>query len=169
MTKRYCSRLQGPGLKPRVTATAGARPRARARGSAAAWAMLFCLGTASLAHAQTTTPLFSGAPAVFTLPAVEAPTLFDDQIFLIDVPDGALSLNIDLLADLDSNTTDIDLYVRIDSAPAIENQQVVADYAGESFLANESIVITSASDPPLRGGRVFHRPRPRTRPACRPA
>ena len=110
------------------------------------------------ATAQTITPLFSGAPATFALPAVDQPSIFVEDVepvFTINVPAGALSLNVDLIADAASANTDIDLYVRFSAVPTVENGLVVADYAGESFLANESITITGASAPPLRTGTYF--------------
>ncbi len=110
------------------------------------------------ANAQTITPLFSGAPATFALPAVGQPAIFvedGEPVFVIDVPAGALSLNVDLIANAASANTDLDLFVRFGAVPTVENGLIVADYAGDSFLANESIAVSGASNPPLRAGRYF--------------
>ena len=109
------------------------------------------VASASLASAQVI-PLTSGEPATFELPAVEQPTVV--PLFQIEVQDGAHSLQVSLQS---SATNDqIDLYLRLGAAPVEgEDGGVTADHAGEAVTANEMLMVTAESTPPLAAGTYF--------------
>ncbi len=110
--------------------------------------------------ANTTEPtavtvLTSGVGAKFALPAVDSPTLFrGTRSFRIDVPQGARRLTVQLKSDVPA--ADTDLFVRAGSDVEVDGDgNVVADFSSTSRLADETIVISTGSNPPLRAGQYF--------------
>jgi hypothetical protein len=100
---------------------------------------------------NTGTALISGLPFRFSLPQVEAATLFHgDYSFRIDVPNGAARLRVRLLTE--TPATDLDLFVRYGQDVDLVDRRVIADYFSTSDGANQEIVI---SGPALRPGRYF--------------
>jgi len=101
------------------------------------------------------TVLSSGVGVKFALPSVDSPTLFHgNRSFRIDVPQGATRLIVQLKSDVPS--ADTDLFVRAGADPEVDDDgNVVADFSSTSRLADETIVIDTASSPPLRAGQYF--------------
>jgi hypothetical protein len=97
--------------------------------------------------------LTSGAPQNFSLPQVSSATFFSNPIYTIQVPQGATRLTVRLTTN--TPNVDVDLYVRYNTAPALQGTTVAADHKGESDTGSESIVITPASSPPLRPGTYY--------------
>src|SRR5689334_10404048 len=87
------------------------------------------------------TPLQSGVPVVFTLPAVEDPMEFFRAFsYSIKVPIGTTRLEINLGSEFD-----LDLYVRLGQPVADgDNGTILADYRSETVGGAESIVITGS-------------------------
>ena len=100
--------------------------------------------------------LESSVGSSFSLPAVEAPTLFTG-IFgrRIDVPAGATRLEIASNAVLPDAAADIDLYLRHGSEPVVEAGGVASDHESTSPAGAERIIVDSSSVPPLRAGVYF--------------
>jgi hypothetical protein len=73
-----------------------------------------------------------------------------DTQYMIQVPNGATQLRIDL-----NGNQDVDLYARFGQAITVSSGSVVADYRADSQSSSESIVITSSSSPPLQPGTYF--------------
>jgi hypothetical protein len=98
--------------------------------------------------------LNSGQPSNFSLPPVDAPTLFyGDYSFRIQVPEGATRLDVRL-----STTTpsaDLDLFVRYEADTDVADGQVVADHVSDGPTGSESISITPTGNPPLRAGTYY--------------
>jgi V8-like Glu-specific endopeptidase len=100
------------------------------------------------------TPLSSGAPYDFSIPAVDGPTLFTGTSgFTIDVPQGATRLDVKLTSATKGG--DLDLYVTYGEPTSVDDDGIWADYASEGDDSNESISITAASDPPLKPGTYY--------------
>ncbi len=70
--------------------------------------------------------------------------------YLIQVPNGATQLNVNL-----SGNQDVDLFVRFTSRIAIQNGSIVADFRSDSPTGNESITITNSSSPALQAGVYY--------------
>jgi len=97
--------------------------------------------------------LVSGAPARFSLGAVEFPALFNGEYsFGIRAPASATLLEIRLLTDTPAN---VDLYVRRDMDVTRTGNTINATYRQETASGNETITVTPASSPPLAGGIYF--------------
>ncbi len=101
------------------------------------------------------TILSSGVPGKLALPAVEGPILFYGNYgYRIDVPEGATRLTVRLTTA--TPNADVDLYVRYGADVDLTAEgELVADHFSETLTGNEVIVLTSASNPPLRAGRYF--------------
>lgn len=98
--------------------------------------------------------LISGQGSPFQFAAVQSPTLFTgSSTFRITVPQGASRLQLRVTSA--DPTVDVDLYARYDAPPEVQDGNVVADHASESETGNETISITSASNPPLRPGVYY--------------
>ncbi|MFN7924177.1 MAG: pre-peptidase C-terminal domain-containing protein [Bryobacteraceae bacterium] len=105
---------------------------------------------------QPTQPtiLTSGSPAKYSLPAVSDPTLFTGSYgFRITVPEGATNLTVRLTT-INGSDADVDLYIRKDADVDVADD-IIADYFSEGPDANENIVITRDSDPPLTPGTYY--------------
>jgi hypothetical protein len=94
-------------------------------------------------------------PARFSLPAVGSPTLFTgDDAFRLDVP--ADTARVDFILGTEPSTTDVDLFVRYGSPPAINSSQgVTADHSSTSDSGNEQITIDGSTRPVLRSGTYY--------------
>jgi hypothetical protein len=104
--------------------------------------------------AATTGPvvLQSGVAQNFSLAPVANAQLSGQQ-YAIDVPENALRLEVRL-----SSTTpgvDVDLFARLNTAPAVSAGKVQADHSSEGATATEVITITPSTSPALRTGRYF--------------
>ncbi|MBI3280516.1 MAG: PPC domain-containing protein [Acidobacteria bacterium] len=95
------------------------------------------------------TPLLSGAPASFNLPAVERPTFFSGA-YRIDVPENANRLEVKLTTDPEQ--VDVDLLLRFGAEPALTGGGVQTDFSSTGDTGNEMIVLTR---PQLRTG-AYH-------------
>ncbi|MEK7408077.1 MAG: PPC domain-containing protein [Acidobacteriota bacterium] len=103
----------------------------------------------------TTTVVTSGVPAKFSLPAVEAPTLFTGSYsFRITVPEGSANLKVQVASAVPA--IDVDVYVRYESDVDLSpDGEVIADYGAEGETGNEMLAISAASSPPLRPGTYY--------------
>ena len=100
---------------------------------------------------RTLTP---GQPADFRLGPVDAARLFSgDDSFRLEVSEDATRV-IFTLESVDPDI-DVDLYVRFGEDNAVQDGEVVSDYASEGITGNERIVITPQSGPPLQAGTYF--------------
>jgi uncharacterized protein (TIGR03437 family) len=102
------------------------------------------------------TPLISGVPRIFSLDAVRRPSLIDDPLLQVAVPENAVSLTIDLDS-VAPDTADVDLYVRYGAPPVAANGGVTADYSSLGPAGVEQIVIDGSSTPPLQAGTYYIR------------
>jgi hypothetical protein len=96
--------------------------------------------------------LQSGVAQNFSLAPVANAQLSGQQ-YAIDVPENALRLEVRL-----SSTTpgvDVDLFARLNTAPAVSAGKVQADHSSEGATATEVITITPSTSPALRTGRYF--------------
>ncbi|MEZ5355195.1 MAG: PPC domain-containing protein [Bryobacteraceae bacterium] len=73
--------------------------------------------------------------------------------YRIQVPEGATRLEVKLSSSTPG--VDLDLFGRFGSAPQVASGRVVSDYRSIGNAAEETIVITASSDPPLRAGAYF--------------
>ncbi|MDP2997044.1 MAG: PPC domain-containing protein [Bryobacterales bacterium] len=94
-------------------------------------------------------------PARFSLPAVGRPTLFTgDDAFRLEVP--ADTTRVDIILSTEPSTTDVDLFMRYGSPPAINSSQAVtADHSSTSDSGNEQITIDGSTRPVLRSGTYY--------------
>ncbi len=100
------------------------------------------------------TALTSDAPASFRMGPVEGPTLLGgSSVYRVQVPQGATRLEIRLRTS--TANTDLDLFVRHGSAPALSGGRVTADFSAATDSGDETIVITPTSSPALRAGTYF--------------
>ena len=99
------------------------------------------------------TPLQSGVPAEFTLPAVDQATFFGNEIYRIEVPQGSPLLTIDL--ETLSPGVDVDLFVRYGDAPYVAGGSVISHFSSQSLTGREQIVISPSSYPPLWPGNYY--------------
>lgn len=98
--------------------------------------------------------LTSGVAKTIALPAAANPTLFSgDLAFQITVPEGATRLKVDLRASTPG--IDVDLFVKFGVLARVVNGKADADYVSEGLAGDESIEITSSSNPPLKAGVYF--------------
>jgi uncharacterized protein (TIGR03437 family) len=102
------------------------------------------------------TPLISGVPRSVSLDAVRRPSLLDDPLLQVVVPENAVSLTIDL-EEVTPTTADVDLYVRYGAPPVAANGDVTADYSSLGPAGVEQIVIDGSSSPPLQAGTYYIR------------
>ena len=98
--------------------------------------------------------LTPGRPVEFSIPSVDSPTLFaGNSSFRLEVSDNASRVTFTLeSADPD---VDVDLHVRYGEDNDVQDGRIVSDYVSRGDTGNEEIVITRASDPPLRAGNYF--------------
>jgi hypothetical protein len=86
--------------------------------------------------------------------AIVAPSgsscLLNGLQFAITVPAGTTQLKIDL-----NGVQDTDLYVRFNQRIAVQGSGPVADFASESELGSETIIITPSTSPALQIGTYF--------------
>ena len=74
--------------------------------------------------------------------------------YFIDVPGGATSLDITLIAD--DLFQDIDLHTRFDQRVGVDGSGILSDYFSETTGTGfESITVTDESTPPIQGGRYY--------------
>jgi uncharacterized protein (TIGR03437 family) len=97
--------------------------------------------------------LSSGQQGRFDLPAVNAPSLFTDSIFAVDVPSSTGRLVVVLATE--TPEADMDLFVRLGQPPAVQDSEVIANFAAEGLTGNERIVVDAGSQPPLQAGRYY--------------
>ncbi|MBC7926701.1 MAG: PPC domain-containing protein, partial [Bryobacteraceae bacterium] len=98
--------------------------------------------------------LRSGTPARLDIPAANSAVLLTGaQGFTIQVEPGTTRLEVNLAAANPDH--DIDLFIRRDSAPAVQNGKVIADASSEGNSGRETIVITSDSRPALQAGTYY--------------
>ncbi len=102
------------------------------------------------------TPLVSGVPRSFSLAAVRRPSLLDDPLLQVEVPENATSLTIDL-GSVAPDTADVDLYVRYGAPPITSGGEVTADYSSLGPAGVEQVVIDGSSSPPLQAGTYYIR------------
>lgn len=93
-------------------------------------------------------PIAAGDLTSFSLPAVTRPTLFREDSYRLDVPDGALSVTV--RAEALTRGADIDLYLRYNEPPARTIGVIVADAAADSLSGIEEITLTAENG--LRSG-----------------
>jgi hypothetical protein len=99
------------------------------------------------------TALASATPRQFSVGPVTGPTLFGgDNVFRIDVPQGATRLEIQVRTTTPG--ADIDLFVRRTSAPTA-SQGVQADHRSTGDTGDETVVITPTSTPALQTGTYY--------------
>jgi uncharacterized protein (TIGR03437 family) len=123
-------------------------------GTAVSGTVTAAIDRAAAAAPSRATPLSSGAAADFSLPAVSVSTLFTGaNAYRIDVPPGATRLEVRVTTS--TANADVDLYVRFGAEPVVTDGRVTADFRSTSDGGNETIVITSASSPPLQPGSYF--------------
>lgn len=103
----------------------------------------------------TPTILSSGVPGKLALPAVDGPILYAGNYgYRIQVPEGATRLTVRLSTA--TPNADVDLYVRYGADVDLTAEgELVADHFSETLTGNEVIVLSSASNPPLRAGTYF--------------
>ena len=96
---------------------------------------------AEIGNPHAGSALTSGVPAPFSFPARTQPTLFTgDNAFLINVPPGATQLDVQL--NTDTPGADLDLFVRFNADPDVDQQgQVIAEHFSEGLTGSESIII----------------------------
>ncbi len=95
-----------------------------------------------------------GQPASFVLPAVASSTLLNgDFAYRINVPSAAGRLEVAMRAA--DPAIDVDLFLRAGAEPTLEAGRVVADHRAQGDTGDETIVVTSASNPALRAGAYF--------------
>lgn len=100
------------------------------------------------------TQLSPGQPAPFQLPAVDQPTLFNGNYsYVIDVPQGAARLQINLSSEF--SQVDTDLYVRYEAQPELSGGSVIAEYTASTDFASETLTVSSQSAPALRPGKYY--------------
>jgi uncharacterized protein (TIGR03437 family) len=97
--------------------------------------------------------LESGVPRELSLSPVFIPTLFDDPVFRIEVPENAVRLTVDLSTS--TLSADADLYVRYGQAPEVQGGEVIADFSSTSSSGTEQVVVDSSSTPALKAGTYF--------------
>ena len=94
-----------------------------------------------------------GQPAQFVLPAVTSSTLLNgDFAYRINVPSGG---RLDVVMKAADAAVDVDLFLRAGAEPTLDAGRVVADYRAQGDTGDETLVVTSASTPPLRAGTYF--------------
>ncbi|MCC6539847.1 MAG: pre-peptidase C-terminal domain-containing protein [Bryobacterales bacterium] len=92
-----------------------------------------------------------GEPAGFQLPSVTSATLLrGDYGYRFTVPEARGRVQIDMRAE--DPAVDVDLYVRFGTEPAVEDTRAVADYRAQGDTGDETLIISSASNPALRAG-----------------
>lgn len=92
-----------------------------------------------------------GEPSSFQLPAVTDATLLrGEYAYRFTVPEARGRLEIDMRAE--DPAVDVDLYLRYGTEPAVEDGRAVADYRAQGDTGDETLIISSASNPPLRAG-----------------
>ncbi|MDX1979661.1 MAG: PPC domain-containing protein, partial [Bryobacteraceae bacterium] len=99
------------------------------------------------------TPLTSGASVNFSLPSVTGGTFFNTPMFSIQVPQGATRLTVRLTTN--TPNADVDVFIRRNTQPVVENRVIIADHKGESTTGNETVVITPTSTPALQAGTYY--------------
>jgi hypothetical protein len=101
------------------------------------------------------TTLTSGVAGKLNLPAVDGPILFTGNYsYKIQVPEGATRLTVRLATA--TPNADVDLYVRHGADIDLTTEgDIVADHYSETLTGNEVIVLSAASDPPLRAGTYY--------------
>lgn len=109
-----------------------------------------CLETASPPPGATVL-LTSGVPRSDSIPAPPPNScLLGATQYMILVPSGVEQLRIDLSGD-----SNLDLLARSGRPVAIQDDQVMADYASRTATGTESLLITPSSTPPLRSGTYY--------------
>jgi hypothetical protein len=95
--------------------------------------------------------LSSGTPQTGTI-AAPAPgrAMLGQSQFVIDVPNGATQLRIDL-----SGNQNVNLYVRFGQRITIQDGWPVINYQANSLTETETLTVTPASSPALQPGRYF--------------
>jgi uncharacterized protein (TIGR03437 family) len=100
---------------------------------------------------NTVVPLTSGTPQSGTLGgSASGGCVLGSTQYSIVVPAGGSALQINL-----SGTQDVDLYVRFNSAVALQNNQLLADFRAQSLSNDESVTITPATTPGLQPGTYY--------------
>ncbi len=100
------------------------------------------------------TQLASGVPVNFAMAPRSAPTVFNGPDgYTIIVPSGATELRIQLQTT--TANANVDLYASFEVDPNPSGSVVVADHKSEGPGGAEQILITGASNPPLRPGTYF--------------
>jgi hypothetical protein len=94
--------------------------------------------------------LTSGVPQFSAIVSPGNNCLLSGLQFTVTVPAGTSQLKIDM-----NGIQDTDLYVRFNQRLAVQNNTLIADFASESDLGSESIIITPASSPALQTGTYF--------------
>ena len=98
--------------------------------------------------------LRSGAPQNYALGPVNRSTLFNGAgSYTIEVPQGATRLEIRLVTSTPG--VDVDLFARFGQDTTLSGGDVVADHSSTGPLADELIVVTPTSSPPLRAGTYY--------------
>ncbi|MBI3210779.1 MAG: PPC domain-containing protein [Candidatus Solibacter usitatus] len=111
-------------------------------------------GSGGPAAPGAATLLTSGVAGKFSLPAVDAPTLYNGNYsFRVGVPEGAVSMRVQLVSD--NPSVDVDLYARYERDNETVDGDIAADYSAEGSSGNESFTVTSSSSPPLRPGTYY--------------
>jgi hypothetical protein len=98
------------------------------------------------------TDLTSGVERSFRIEPVGGATLIRPP-FRIRVPEGADRLEVRLQSGTPG--VDIDLYARSGSAPDVSGGRVVSDFRSTGIAAEERIVVTRESSPPLEAGDYY--------------
>jgi uncharacterized protein (TIGR03437 family) len=99
----------------------------------------------------TVVPLTSGTPQTGTIGgSTTSGCVLGSTQYSIVVPAGGSALQISL-----SGNQDVDLYVRFNSAVALQNNQLVADFRSQSLSNSESVTITPATLPALQPGTYY--------------
>ena len=88
--------------------------------------------------------LTSGQTTPFDLPPSDGPTLFGGgSAYRIEVPEGATQLDV-RIATMTAGV-DVDLHLRRDTPPSVENRQIISDFSSTSLSGDELITLTPAS------------------------
>ena len=98
--------------------------------------------------------LVPGTPQPFSVGPVDSPRLFNaNRSFLVDVPEGAVRLDVQLSTA--TQGADVDLHVRFGEDTGVSDGAVVADHRSEGPTGNEIVTVSASTSPPLRPGRYY--------------
>ncbi len=97
----------------------------------------------------TGTRLTPGTPARLSIPAVDGARLLAGQAaYYVTVPPGTQRLELQLAT---AQEVDLDLFVRAETPPLVQDGKVQAEYRATGPTGNETVTITGSAAQPLSG------------------